>query len=118
MNRIERLYRKALQVVGAREERERFRRCMRVTEAFFDLEAFCYRQGVPMPDPATGRGMELIDRLFLRREYACTPEEFRKWYAEPVKYTVDIDKKLLETVDFIMDYGEGDDNAVADGNTY
>lgn len=118
MNRIERLYRKALQVVGTKEEREKFHRSLRATSVYFDLCSYCYNRGIDMPDLDSDEGTSLIEQLFQVHDYECTPEEFRKWYAEPVKYTVDIDKKLLETVDFIMYYGEGDDNAVADGNTY
>lgn len=118
MNRVERLYRKAIQVVGTKEEREKFHRSLRATSVYFDLCSYCYNRGIDMPDLDSDEGTSLIEQLFQVHDYECTLEEFKAWYKEPDRQIVDIDGNLSETVTFIMDYGEGDDNAVADADIY
>lgn len=117
MNRLDRLYKKALQAVGSKEERERFHRSLRATAVYFDLCSYCYNRGIDMPDLDSDVGMGLIDQLFQVHDYECTLEEFMSWYGEPDGQIVDIDGNLLETVAFIMDYGGGDGDEAEDGNT-
>lgn len=117
MNKLDRLYKKALQAVGTKEERERFHRSLRATAVYFDLCSYCYNRGVDMPDLDSEEGGCLIDQLFQIHDYECNLEEFRAWYREPGRQIVGIDGNLSETVTFIMDYGGGDECEATNGNT-
>lgn len=118
MNKLDRLYKRALQAIGSKEEHERFRQSLKATAVYFDLCSYCYNRGLNLPELDSDEGMCLIDQLFQIHDYECTLDEFRKWYEEPGRQTVDIDGNLLETVTFIMDYGGGDGDEIENGNTY
>lgn len=118
MNKLDRLYRKALQVVGNKEERERFHRSLRATAVYFDLCSYCYNRGIDMPDLTSDEGMNLIDQLFRLHDYECTLDEFRAWYEDSDRRIVDIDGNLSETVTFTMDYGGGDSYETENEHSY
>lgn len=118
MNKLDRLYKKALRAIGSKEEHERFCQSLKAAAVYFDLCSYCYNRGIDMPDLDSDEGMCLIDQLFQIHDYESTLDEFREWYEEPDRQIVDIEGNLLETVTFIMDYGGGDGDAAEDGHSH
>lgn len=118
MNKLDRLYKKALQAIGNKEEYERFRQSLKAAAVYFDLCSYCYNHGIDLPDLSCNEGNELIEQLFQINDYQCTQEEFMAWYKASDTLETDIDGDLHETVNFVMDYGGGDGDAAEDGYSH
>ena len=111
MNKLDRLYKRALQAIGSKEEHERFRRSLKAAAVYFDLCSYCYNHGIDLPDLSCNEGNDLIEQLFRTHEYECTQDEFIVWYGASDTPTADIDEDLQEAVNFVMDYSGGDGDA-------
>lgn len=116
MNKLDRLYKRALQAIGSKEEHERFRQSLKAAAVYFDLCSYCYNHGIDLPDLDSDEGMSLIDQLFRAHDYECTLDEFTAWYKASDRQIADMDGNLLETVNFIMDYSGGDGDAAENGH--
>ena len=116
MNKLDRLYKRALQAIGSKEEHERFRQSLKAAAVYFDLCSYCYNRGINLPDLDSDEGMNLIDQLFRIHDYECTQDEFMAWYGASDTPTADIDGDLQEVVNFVMDYGGGDGDAAENGH--
>lgn len=94
MNKLDRLYKRALQAIGSKEEHERFRQSLKAAAVYFDLCSYCYNCGINLPDLDSDEGMNLIDQHFRIYDYECTQDEFMAWYGASDTLMADIDRDL------------------------
>lgn len=118
MNKLDRLYKKALRAIGNKEEHERFRQSLKAAAVYFDLCSYCYNRGVDLPDLFSNEGNELINQLFRAHDYECTQKEFMLWYGASDTPTADMDGDFQAMFNFVMDCGGGDGDAAEDGHTH
>ncbi len=118
MNKLDRLYKKALRAIGSKEEHERFCQSLKAAAVYFDLCSHCYNHGIDLPDLSSNEGDKLINQLFRAHDYECTQEEFMVWYGASDTLAADMDEDFQEMFYFVMDYGGGDGDAAEDGHSH
>lgn len=82
MNKLDRMYRKALKAAGSKAEHDKFLRSLRAMAVYADICSRCYAERIDFPDLKSGEGMSLLEALYARHKYECSIEEFLSWYAE------------------------------------
>lgn len=106
MNRLDRLYQKALKGVHDREQREGIILAARVVAAYFEILSYYYDKGEEVPEFESEAGESFFRNILDSGAYGVTYEEMKRYFSIPQNpCSIVIPEEMEEYFKEVLEYG-------------
>ncbi len=113
MDKIDRLYNKAVLTVVKGKELAKFRRASKIVPLYFNIVAYCYQNGIKEPDSVlTDEGRAFYSDMIKKLSIDVSEDEFFRYFEDGEEYTAP-EHFRDESTKLLYDYLEGEKNDTA-----